>query len=440
MTTVAVPPPGQVLKWLGGHVDVRVEVDTGLGDATFGLWDSALWDVATWGSEDPNWADATPFVFSVEFRAGAMRWGERFESASCTIIVDNTDGIFTPESGVEYWHQPFRPGRRIRVVAIPDETTGEKWALFTGQIDAINDVYDDAGHAITTAIVASDFISVWQANNPLMLETPTGVQTTSERIHAALDRMDWPVDQRIIQLGEHNMQTSFLAQSTWEECARAAEAEGGAFYSDRNGSAVFKNRDWLTTDERSVAIQGYLGYDEVPYTPDASKWDVSQWDVDVWRAFKAQTAHVLEIVTSHEATRIVNQVKMARVGSTVQAVEDLDSQALFDGRSYGRTDLENSSDAEVAFLAARYLAAFKDDRLRIDSVTITAIEDPDNNDRNRMLYDTRFGDRLAIKVEPPWGWSYEKEVHVMAISHVITADDWQVTFQLDDAQTYEGGP
>ena len=416
MTMVAVPPPGQILKWLGGPVDVRLEIDTGLEGATFGLWDSAIWDVSTWGSEDPAWTDATPFVFSVEFTAGAQRWGQRFQSASLSVVVDNTEGIFTPDSEVEHWHLPFRPGRRIRVVAIPDYLDGTKYALFTGQIDSINDSYDDAGHAITTTIIASDFISVWQAHNPAMLETPTGVQTTSERVHAALDRMDWSMARRIVQTGVHTMQTSYLAQTTYEECARAADAEGGAFYSDRNGNAVFKARDWLTTDPRSVSVQGWLGYDTVPED--------------------SATAHVLGIATTHEAARIVNDVQFARVGSTVQYAFDVTSQVLHGIRSYQRTDLENSVDSQVEFLAERYLGAFKDDRARLDAVTISAVEDPLNEDRNRMLWDTRFGDRLSILVKPPWGWDYEKEVHVMAISHVITADDWTVTFQLDDALTF----
>ena len=416
LMTVTVPPPGQILKWLGGPIDIRVELDTGLEGATFALWDSALWDEDVWGSEDPNWVDISPYVFSVEFTAGAQRWGDRFESASASIIVENTEGLFTPDGGADPWHQPFRPGRRLRIVAIPDEETGEKFALFTGQIDSTNDAYDDAGHAITTAILCSDFIAVLQANNPAMLETPTGVQTTHARVNAALDRMDWPVDKRIVQTGLHTMQTSFLAQTTWEECARAADAEGGAFYADREGNAVFKARDWLTTDTRSVEVQAYLGYDEVPTD--------------------ALTAHVLGIATTHEAARIVNQVRFARVGSTVQYSEDLDSISLFGYRHYQRTDLENNTDTEVAFLANRYLDAFKDDRLRIDAVTITAVDDPDNEDLNRVLYDTRFGDRISVLVEPPWGWSYEKEVHVMGISHSITADDWTVTLQLDDALTY----
>src|SRR5690606_34033766 len=54
-------------------------------------------------------------------------------------------------------------------------------------------------------------------------------------------------------------------------------------------------------------------------------------------------------------------------------------------------------------------------------------------DRNRLIWDTRFGDRLAVRVKTR-RWEAEREAHVMGIRHHITASDWAVTFRLDDAQ------
>ena len=434
--TMLVPPPGQILSWLGGPIDIRIFVDTGVEEEV-GVWDAALWDVHEWDQIDPVWQDATAYVFDVTIRAGTQRWGERFESASAVILVDNTEGFFTPESGVAHWDLPFQPGRKLQVAAIPDATTGETFALFTGQIDSTQDHYDDAGHALTTSIVCSDFLSRWAASNPLA-GTPTGVQSTGARVHAALDVVDWPSYKRVIAAGVHTMQSSDLAQTTLEECGRAADAEGSAFYCDRNGNAVFKHRDWLTSDPRSVSIQGWLGYVELPVDPTGGVWDVDLWDEGIWQGFDTNTAHIVAIDTSWEAARIVNHAAFARSGSTLQVASDPTSISVHGLRSYHRTDLQNSDDAQVAILAERHVAAFKDSRMRVDAVTITAVEDPYSEDRNRLMWDTRFGDRLGLRIAPATGWEFEKEVHVMALSHHITADDWQVTFQLDDAQTYEG--
>ena len=437
--TFTLPRPGQILKWLGGPVDVRVELDTGLIDAPIELWDTAEWDTGNWSSDDPAWADITPYIFSVTITAGAQRWGERFDSASADITVDNTTGVFTPESGIVEWLLPFRPGRRIRVVAVPDEETGVKVPLFTGQIDQTLDQYDDAGHAITTGIVCTDYMAAWSAHTPVPASSPTGYQLSSVRVNAALDRYGWPVDQREIQTGNHDMQSSFLDQSTLEECQLAADAEGGAFYCDRTGKAVFKARDWLTTDSRSVNIQGYLGYDEIPAPPGASVWDTALWDTDIWAGYQGNSAHIIGVAATWEQARIVNQVKMARTGGPIQTEEDPDSQSAYGIRTYQVTDLPNRRTTDVAILANRYLAAFKDSRMRIDSVTISAVDDMDNTDKHRLFWDTRFGDRLALRIATPWGWDFDKEVHVMALHHQISSDDWTVTLQLDDAQTFEGG-
>jgi hypothetical protein len=330
--------------------------------------------------------------------------------------VDNTSGIFTPESGVAVpWLIPFRPGRRVRVVAIPDLTAPlVKVPLFTGRIDASNDQFSGAGFDIRARITATDFMGVWGAFDPPALDTPTGVQSTSDRVEAALDRLGWDAGARDIQSGTHTMMSSFLAQTTLEECGNAADSEGGAFFCSRDGLAVFRARDWLITDTRSVNIQGYLGYEDIP--------------------IDTQSAHVLDWKTSWEIQRITNQVLFARTGSSIQMVEDTLSQNIIDEiRSYQRMDFDNNDDAEVLWLAERYLAANKDLRLRVDEVTISGNEDPGNEDLNRLLWDSQYGDLIQIRVAPPWGWELERATQIMGISHTITADDWVATFKLDDS-------
>lgn len=417
MTLVTVPPPAQPLRWLGGPIDVRVEVDTGGGPGLeTGLWDISLWGEALWGSVDPVWQDMTRYVIEVTIDRGAERWGQRFRVGTCSIVVDNTDGFFTP--GVDVPNSPFfrefRPGRRIRVVALPDPADPDlKVPLFTGRLDASVDQFGEGAVAPVAVLHCLDPLAEFHASNPPE-GTPTGVQLTSERVHAALDRIGWPEDLRDIQTGLHTIQSSTLANTTLEECQRAADAEGGAFFASADGKATFKARNWLTEDDRSVNIQGWIGYDEAPEG--------------------AQAAPVLDASGSWELARVVNDVGFARAGGVMQFAEDPASIQAYGRRSYRRTDFLNFSDGELASLAVRYLQSFREPRLRVDSVTISAVADPDNEDRNRLMWDTRFGDRLAVRIKTR-RWDAEREVHVMGISHHITASDWQVTFRLDDAQT-----
>src|SRR5690606_20283306 len=158
-------------------------------------------------------------------------------------------------------------------------------------------------------------------------------------------------------------QSSTLADTTLEECQRAADAEGGAFFASADGKATFKARNWLSEDDRSVNVQGWIGFDEVPEG--------------------AQAAPVLDASGSWELARVVNDVGFAREGGTMQFAEDLASIQAYGRRSYRRTDFINSSDGELASLAVRYLQALREPRLRVDSVTISASTDPDNQDRHR---------------------------------------------------------
>lgn len=421
--TVPVPPQGTPLYWLGGQIDIRVEVDTGSGAEFGGGWDIGLWDSALWGSEGGSWEDMTPYVIQIETNAGAQRWGERFEAGTASIYLSNVDGIFTPTSGVDPpFFREWRLGRRIRVVAIPDPSTGVKVPLWTGRLDASYDTYVDFQYGVTTVLQCVDYMGTWASYDPTPT-TATGAQTTHARVGAALDRIDWPVALRDIQTGDHNMQTSTLDNTTLEECELAAEAEGGAFFAGPDGTATFKSKDWLNTDTRSTVIQGYIGYDDVPTG--------------------AQSAHYVDAVTSWELARVFNDIQFQRDGGTLQEVEDEASQLAYgagDGgqvtpRTFQKTDFLNTTDGEVLTLATRFLAAFKDARMRVDQVTIEANADPTNDDLNRLMWDTRFGDRVKVKVSPPHGWEFERECHVFGISHTIDQTDWTVTLRLDDAQS-----
>lgn len=420
---MVVPDAGQVLHWLGGNLDVRVEIDLGAGGALVGLWDEGLWDEALWGGSGADFVDVTEYVLSVDISMGAERWGERFQAGTCSILVDNTDGYFTPGSTATpppEWFREYRLGRLVRVQCRPDPDDPDvRETLFVGRLDASMDGYVFGGFDVTALLQCVDFMGDWSMFNPLA-GAGTGVQSTDARVEAALDAYGedgWPVELRDIQAGDHNMATSTLAETTLEECQRAADAEGGAFFASKGGLATFKARDWLDVDTRSTVIQGYVGYDDVP--------------------IGAQAAHMVDVQVSWEMARTVNDAQFAREGGTMQQATDVASWNKYGPRTYHRTDFHNSTDLEVLQLATGYVAAFAESRMRIDAVTIVGVADPDNDDLNRLLWATEFGDLLSVRVSPPWGWELEREVHVMGMSHSITADDWSVTFRLDDAQTID---
>src|SRR5690606_8684052 len=113
-------------------------------------------------------------------------------------------------------------------------------------VQSSNDFYNAATGAVVTQVTLIDALGDLHQYNPPALTTPLPAgMSTSERVHAALNRYGFPPARRRVQGGVHSMAPSGLAQSTLEECQRAADAEGGAFFADPDGNVVFTQRDWL---------------------------------------------------------------------------------------------------------------------------------------------------------------------------------------------------
>ena len=414
--------PGQPLRWLGGQIDLQVRVATGLDPALSAIWDVALWDVSPWGAEDLAYQDISEWVEEVAYTRGAEAWDTRYTAGTGTVVLDNSNGQFTPVSDApDPWGVPFRSGRKVQISALPNPDDPElRVHLFTGRIDERTDQYDDSGFALTTVLNLIDTLGELGQSNPPMLTTPTGVQTTDERIHAVLDIAQIDEDERDIQTGVHTMQASYLAQTALEESQRAADSEGGAFFAAPDGKLTFKRRDWLSTDPRSTEVQGYLGFETLP--PEAGP--------DAPQAFIISGS----VVISETLARVRNDIQFSREGGTMQWVFDPVSIGSVGIRSYKRTDYQNNTDAQVLFLAERNLEAQSEARFRVQSVAIQANADPDNEDLNRLFYDTQFGDLVAVEIQTMHGWRIpDRLTHVIGIAAHITVEDWTVVLTLDDS-------
>ena len=421
--------PGQPLRWLGGQIDVEVRVATGLDPALSALWDYspptgtfALWDVSPWGAEDLAFQDISEWVEEVGYTRGAEAWDSRYTAGTGTVVLDNSNGQFTPVSDApDPWGVPFRSGRKVQINVLPNPDTPDvRVPLFTGRIDERTDQYDDSGFALTTVLNLIDTLGELGQSNPPMLDTPTGVQSTHARVHAVLDIAQIDADERDIQDGVHSVSSSFLAQSALEESQRAADSEGGAFFAAPDGKLVFKSRDWLSTDPRSTTVQGYLGFETLP---DGA-------DPDAPQAFVISGS----VVISETLARVRNDIQFARESGTMQWVFDPVSIGSVGIRSYKRADYQNTTDAQVLFLAERNLEAQSEARFRVQSVAIQANADPDNEDLNRLFWDTQFGDLVAVEIQTMHGWRIPHRLaHVIGIASYITVEDWTVVLTLDDS-------
>jgi hypothetical protein len=169
---------------------------------------------------------------------------------------------------------------------------------------------------------------------------------------------------------------------------------------------VFQNRDWLV--------------DKLDTPP---KFAVGAVNSD---------SEVLAADTDWSTQRVWNDVRMARVGGTEYRVQDEDSQALYGVRTYQRYDVQVDEDTEVVALADRFLAAFRFDRSRVESIDLMPVTAQGVTD----LLNVELGDliRVTIRTGGTGDWSYTGDYFVNAVSHRVSTDDWVVSLRVDAAQ------
>jgi len=404
-------PAKRELRWVERTVDWRLELgistldyDDPEGGST-GVWNVSEWsetgaeDGPRWGGFFVEWVEITGRVLSAESSRGRERFDERIRPGTGRFEIDNSDGLLNPITGELPNALRMRPGRAIRLSA----NAGEGWIpVFTGFADRIDERYRGAGFDVTTVINASDTGTLMAVDNPPALETPTPIETTTQRITRILDAFGWPY--RELDTSSVRMRASTLGQSRFEEAQRAADAEGGAFYFDGEGTAIFRNREWSQFElkEPSDIIGGPLGLPIV--------------DVDVeWTA-----------------AIIVNDAQYARIDGEAIRQENPQSQALYGTRTRRRFDLQCQDDTDVEYLASRVVERLAYDRLRVNAVTVH----PFTNLEARRALALAIGDVVTVTVSLRGGlWSYTTEASIQGIAHRVTASDWEVTYQLEDTQS-----
>lgn len=405
-TSVIVPPRRW---WVGDRVFWRVEigisrVDVGdPGDSPFGVWDGSNWapdpgdppNDGVWGGFFVAWYDITPWVLDVQTSAGRDRYDQRVRPGTARVVLENSSGLWNPISGTLPNTFRMRPGRAIRVSVNAEEG----WVnIFTGFVDTIDETYRGAGYDIASILDATDPSGLLAIDNPPALETPRPIELTSERVQWELDEFGWPFYE--LDTGLHRMRSSTVGQSRFEECQRAADAEGGAFYFDGDGTAIFRNRDAFPPD---APVDDFIGG---PAGLPVIQADV-EWSNNI----------------------ITNDAQYSAVDGTVVREVNTASQSLYGNRTARRYDLQCEDQSAVQFLAQRIVTRRAFDRLRVNSVTVQ----PFTRDEARRAIALTLGSKVSVTVALRGGeWSYTTEAVIQGVSHRVDADDWTVTYRVED--------
>lgn len=395
--------------------EVEFHVRMELGDpATLpppGVWGTSQWGTAAWGTTaDAYMIDVSEYVEQITTRNGRQRYVGRFRTGTCSVILDNENGEWTPGAGAPLpGFLPLRPGRLIEITAIYD---GGEYPVYSGVIDNIGDSYQ-VGAPYTTLVTGIDLLGLAAVNNTIAVTSVGAGEASSQRMARILaHHFDPPPHLEILGLSAGtsagfgtSMLATTLAQDALQEMQITADSEGGGVWIQPDGTVAFSLSEYFA--------------DRAAGPPD---WAVG---------FPAGVGVVRQDRTEWSLQGILNETHMARVGGTEQVADNSGSRSLFERRTHRRLDLQTDDDAHVAYLGQRIVTNLAAARPRVQGLTLQ----PDNHESFLVGLLGGIGDVVLLNVSAALsGWSYALKTQIFGIEHTITPGRWRVGFLVDDTE------
>ena len=404
----------------GGLVEWVVKLQLGDADAIpqVMLWDVGRWDVDAWGaSGDAYMTDVSASTLRFTTARGRQRYTGRFRSGYATIVLDNTDGRWTPAGGAtQPGFLPLRPGRRVQIFA---RYNGAEIQVYEGFVDTFRDTYARDG-SLRTTITAIDLFANAAAANTVAQASQGAGEASSARIRRilanAFTEPPW-VQTRGVSNGEPidtkffgvSMLATTLAQDALTELQITSDSEGGGIWVNPDGSIAFALSEYFRDKVDSGLVDWQLGAAGIGlYAVEDPDWSMS---------------------------RIVNESHYARAGGSEQVASNSASIGVYGLRTHRRLDLQTDDDAHVAYLGSRIVSLLATDRQRIDGLTLQ----PDNPAEILAGLTADIGDVALVTIPTIRGWSYTTKSQLFGISHRVDPERWRVAFTIDDTEIADQG-
>lgn len=415
------------------QVKVRIRVSYDLTDMqNWGIQFANVWftDVDVQSQTPIQWRDIHCDVKDITIRYGRTRYLDRFEVATCSLVLYNVNGDYTYREP-----HPFglRPGRYVRLRAFYN---GTSYPLYWGIIDSLKDGYSLDGHAVTT-IQLVDMTTLGS-----LVPVPSlfgdalnvgGGAYSGARINKLLaligvtaysgaDTGQWGT-QPIVSSG----------RTARDEMGITADSENGLLYADRLGNIIYKDRQTKTfpVEYNQVTADLVAG----PHTASLPRWD------SIPNKTGSPIVDPFQLETDWSASRMVNRVTLAVAGGSARQFDDTDSQKAYGIRTYQRMDLvclENSYGTDtLPILAGEIMAGQSKPVLRINSVSFRP-SGPNHVSDVWPFTLTVF----PIQLVRIWylnaltGWVYETVVYVQSVEHRISLDDWETVLVVDQPLSF----
>lgn len=337
--------------------------------------------------------DVSDIAIQASIRRGRNRILDKFEAGTATVILRDDNGYFNPANSSSPYYGKLTPLRKIQIFADYD---GVRYPLFYGFIQSYTTNFQvgiDAYSKVTLQCVDGFRL----LNNAVMstLATATAGETTGARITKILDYAGWPTLQRKIDTGDSTVQADpGTANRLILDALQLVgdKTEFGGIFADLDGDIYFFSRSNLGARAANPAVT---------YSDDGT-------------AIGYQGIELM-----HDDVLVVNDVKVNRLGGSVQEVSDSTSINTYFLHSGIRADILVQTDAEALQQAQMLLATRKDATLRISSLGLNLF-DPNSPDRIVAGLNSDIFDAIKVTKTMPGATSIVKTLFIQGVNHDMT--------------------
>lgn len=374
-------------------------------------------------------------TMDASIRYGRTRFTERYDVGTAAVRLNNVTGKYQYQISHPLG---FRPGRMFRLQA-KIRATGVMYPLFYGVIDRIATemTLDGKANVTLTVFDTTSFTSdtktpnLWIGSYAIVGGDP--LLLSGNRVNALLDSAGVAQSFRSIATGVFPMQNvAESSRSIREEIGVTADSEGGSFFAERDGTIVYRDRNWVDGTYATQVQANFNAY--------SSDVNIAIED-GVVTAPGAPTICPFNMATDWSMERVINQITLAVAGGSKMFYANAYSQSQYGIATYQRLDYVNK--ATTSYSVATMLNARANDlftgslnaELRVQRLEYR----PGNNDGWVFALSAFLDWSVRVMYYMLNGtWGFSTVVRIQSVEHRISPTDWVIAYNLDQPSAYLG--
>lgn len=354
----------------------------------------------------PTWQDITPYVEGFTTKRGRASDTAVCDPGTLTVTLDNSDGRFDPANTASPYYPFLVPNRRVRVSAMQTAFTSRLF-LARGYVDRWAHSWPGGGSYSQSVVDCTDRFKL------LALRTITGGRSAEKadaRVTAILNAAGVPLGEYSVNPGGYNSRSLFSHPYKKDNALDALQetvmSDGGLAFVSGDAFVVYQTTRYRLDDIRATSSNGVFG------------------------TYPSTAVPVQEGLQPAVDDQLMSNLVRITDGHGKEWIEqDATAQA-----AYGLLELDLGSTlllaADAQDRAADLLAARKDARARVDSITLDALT---SDAAMTQALNREISDRITVGLLSPGtsGTHSTRDYFIESVEHDVqmgASPSWTTTF------------